>query len=126
MKNNSLFRVGDLLPMLLCAAAALALPVMHVLADDGAAVRVETPKGVETFPLDTDGTVFLDGDNGMAMTLLILDGKARVAEATCPDQLCVHTGWLTHTGDTAACLPSGILITVEGDSAAGGPDAVAR
>lgn len=132
MKNRTksdrspLLRLGDLVPILLCVVIALAIPVWQVLADDGAVLCVTTPKGIERYALGDDGTVMLTGKDGHAMTLLLLDGKARVAEATCPDQVCVHTGWLQHVGDTAACLPAGILITVEGEGNPVAPDAIAR
>lgn len=41
-------------------------------------------------------------------------GRIRVIEATCPDDICVHTGWLTKAGQAAACLPNELLVKVEG------------
>lgn len=126
MKKTRFFCIGDLLPILLCVAATLVLPLMHVFADEASILRVETPQGVQTYALDTDGTIFVDGENDIELTLLILDGKVCVAEANCPDQVCVHTGRLSRDGDTAACVPANILLTVEGENTADGPDAVAR
>ncbi len=125
MKKSALFRIGDLLPVALCLLAAIALPLTAVFAVEADTLRVQTPNGVQTYPLDTDGTIFVNGNNDIGLTILILDGKARVSEADCPDKLCVHTGWLEANGDTAACLPAGVLISVDNRQDSG-VDAVAR
>lgn len=125
MKNSALFRIGDLLPVVLCLLAAIAVPLTALYADAADTLRVQTPSGVQTYPLDTDGTIFVNGDNDIGLTILILDGKACVSETDCPDKLCVHTGWLKTNGDTAACLPAGVLISVDNRQDSG-VDAVAR
>ena len=38
----------------------------------------------------------------------------RFTEADCPDLVCVKTGLLTRPGQVAACLPSGLIIKIEG------------
>jgi hypothetical protein len=43
-------------------------------------------------------------------------GKIRFIEADCPDKVCVHTGWLTKAGQTAACIPNRVLIKIVGES----------
>lgn len=43
-------------------------------------------------------------------------GRIRFAEADCPDDVCVQTGWLTKPGQVAACLPNGVLIKLEGST----------
>ncbi len=34
-------------------------------------------------------------------------------ESDCPDKVCVKTGWLSHPGDIAVCLPNKIIIKLE-------------
>jgi hypothetical protein len=43
-------------------------------------------------------------------------GRIRFEWADCPDNVCVHTGWLTRAGQTAACVPNRSLIKVVGAS----------
>lgn len=43
-------------------------------------------------------------------------GKIRFIESSCPDLICVQTGWLTKPGQVAACLPNGTLIKLEGSA----------
>ena len=54
-------------------------------------------------------------------------GRIRVAEADCPDEVCVHTGWIDGPATPIACVPHGLTVTVarEGDDG-DGLDAVAR
>ncbi len=34
-------------------------------------------------------------------------------ESDCPDKICVKTGWLSHSGEIAVCLPNKIIIKLE-------------
>lgn len=46
-------------------------------------------------------------------TLLIEKGAVAFKEAECSDKVCVNTGKLTKRGDTAACLPAKVVVTIE-------------
>jgi hypothetical protein len=48
-------------------------------------------------------------------TVEIKDGKVRVADADCPDLLCVHTGWREHVGQLIVCLPHYFVVKIVGD-----------
>lgn len=41
-------------------------------------------------------------------------GRIRFLHAECPDQVCVHTGWISRPGQIAVCLPAGVIIRIEG------------
>ena len=43
---------------------------------------------------------------------------ARVAKASCPDKLCVHTGFINTTGQIIACLPGKIYVEIKSDEEA--------
>ena len=54
-------------------------------------------------------------------------GRIRVAEADCPDEVCVHTGWIDGPATPIACVPHGLTVTVAREGGDGdGLDAVAR
>lgn len=42
------------------------------------------------------------------------DGRVRINEADCPDQVCVMTGWLRRNGQISACVPGHVLLKIEG------------
>lgn len=46
--------------------------------------------------------------------ILIENGEIRFEESTCPDKVCVKTGWLTKEGDMAVCLPNQVIVKIEG------------
>ena len=46
-------------------------------------------------------------------------GRIRVAEANCPDQICVRQGWLSNSAAPIACLPHKLVIRLEGGEEAG-------
>lgn len=39
-------------------------------------------------------------------------GKIRFAAADCPDKICVQTGWISHSGEIAACVPGHLILKV--------------
>lgn len=47
----------------------------------------------------------------------IKDGRVRVKEADCPNQICVHTGWLSKPGQISFCAPNNLKVIIKGKSA---------
>ena len=45
--------------------------------------------------------------------LLVEKGCISFIQADCKDKLCIGTGKLSHRGDTAACLPAKVVVTIE-------------
>lgn len=89
-----------------------------------AASAVVTARGsiVRTIPLHIDATYDIDGRLG-PLRLEVAAGRIRVAQAPCPEQHCVHLGWVTRPGAAIACVPGEVVVRVAGD---GGVDAVTR
>ena len=48
--------------------------------------------------------------------ITVKNGAICFSYAECHDDLCVKSGWLTSKGQTAACLPEKIVITIKGNS----------
>ena len=46
--------------------------------------------------------------------LEVRDGRVRFVDSPCVGRLCVHSGWLSRSGQVAACLPNGIVVEVTG------------
>ena len=80
-------------------------------------VHVETPDGTYVYDLNTDVQVEALGPLGVTK-LEIADGRARVTESPCREQICVNAGDLKVSGDWTACLPNRIFIEVTGNEVA--------
>ncbi|MBF0566279.1 MAG: NusG domain II-containing protein [Nitrospirae bacterium] len=57
------------------------------------------------FPIDKDRSVKISH-----MEIEIKDGKVRVADADCPNKLCVKQGWIDR--GAIICLPNRVVISV--------------
>lgn len=48
--------------------------------------------------------------------IVVEHGRVRFEVSDCPDQVCVRTGWISRPGQTAVCLPAGIIIKIVGEA----------
>lgn len=113
-----LFRRGDLL--IAGAALALALGMLiggKLLQRPGKTAVITAPEGEFTLSLDTPVIRVVEGKNGIILTIEVSDGRIRVKDSGCPDQICVNSGWLSSAGQTAACVPAAVAVRVTGDRA---------
>jgi hypothetical protein len=74
-----------------------------IIRQDGVVVG-EVPLGVDQ--------MFWVGD----VEITVKDGAIAFIESDCPNKECIHAGWLNSPGDTAACLPNRVSITLSGES----------
>lgn len=123
MHRERWFRWGDLIPAAIGVGLALLGLLLPLFSAAGDCAVVHTPTEDLRLPLSEDALVTVTGHDGLTVTVAVGNGAVRVEAADCPDQVCVHTGTLSKNGQTAACLPSGVTVTVQSTD---GPDAVAR
>lgn len=65
------------------------------------------------FPPDAEETVAVPGPLGDTV-VEIRGGQARVLSSPCQNQTCVSAGAIRSHGQWTACLPNGVLVSVEG------------
>ena len=46
--------------------------------------------------------------------LQVLDGKIRFVASPCDGKQCIYQGWISHSGEIAACVPNGISVRILG------------
>ena len=63
-------------------------------------------------PLGVEQEVLVAGPIGVNR-VVVAGGEARVMEAPCANQICVHTGSISAPGQWIACLPNRVLVSVE-------------
>ncbi len=79
-----------------------------------------------TYSLEADAVIEIRNPAGVVTnTLTIKDGAAKMTEASCPDQYCLHQKKIRLTGETIVCLPNKVLVSVTGRDASA-LDAVVR
>ncbi len=45
--------------------------------------------------------------------ITIKDGTVSMTYSSCKNQICVHTGAISHTKDSIACLPNKVIVEIE-------------
>jgi len=107
------------------ALVAVAWIVMHRTRGTVAVIQVDG-RVVATVDLRSHEpqTLHIAGVLGPLVIAVDGEGSIRVAEATCTDQICVHTVAARSPGDQIICVPNRMVITVEGEGT--GIDALAQ
>ena len=70
---------------------------------------------LETIRLDTvtDEYIFeVPGEGGASNTICVRPGSIAIISATCPDQICVHQGFISTSLLPITCLPNRLVIRV--------------
>ncbi|HOK42873.1 MAG TPA: NusG domain II-containing protein [Thermoclostridium caenicola] len=114
-------KLGDFFIILLIAASAVFLTFSLRQADTGEKIALIIQDGVvvKQIRLDTlEHTEILEYSGEYPGIIEAEKGRIRFKEATCPDQVCVGTGWISKNGQIAACLPDRILIRITGTGSA--------
>ena len=82
---------------------------MFFLNSDGETVQITVDGELYgEYSLHEDKTIKINETN----VLRIKDGSAKMVEADCPDQICVHQRNISKNGETIICLPNKVVVTV--------------
>ncbi len=107
-RNDILLIVGIVLAALLAAGI-----YWLFIYKEGTTVQVSiNGKVTASFPLDTDTTYTIKTADGGINVLEIKNGAAGIAEANCPDELCVHQKKISHQGENLICLPHKVMVDI--------------
>lgn len=63
-----------------------------------------------SFTLLEEQTIDINDSN----TLIIEENTARMLDADCPDQLCVHQKAISRDGESIICLPNKVVVSIAG------------
>lgn len=106
--------ISGILAISLIAAAAVyfwhGTGTIACVYQDGVLIR-EIPLETVTAPYSFDVT----WENGKKNTITVEPGRICISEAQCPDQICVHTGWISDGITPIVCLPNHLSIRIESD-----------
>lgn len=111
-------RTKVILLLLLAAAAGSAAflllrsggtehPVARVTRDGVLREEIDLNRVEEPYSLTLE-------DGSGTNTVLVEPGRIRIAEADCPDQVCVNQGWISDGTVPIVCLPHRLMIEIVG------------
>lgn len=86
-------------------------------------IRLASPHSAASIRITVDGNEFgvfsLAKDRtipiGDTNVCEIRDGKAHMVSASCPDQICIHQGYIDENGGVITCLPNRVVIQAVGN-----------
>lgn len=110
----SKYRLDIMIVASLLLLSLLALLVMRITREEGAYAEVDIDGNiVGRYSLAVDGTYTLNGGTNV---LTVENGYAYMSDSDCPDHICEITGRVQYVGQTIACRPNFMTITIIGDS----------
>lgn len=107
-----------LLLLALAVAACAAVLLLRPRGTDHPVARITLDGAlVEEIDLERVGEAYaftLDGPGGFSNTILVEEGRIRVSQAGCPDQVCVNQGFISDGATPIVCLPNRLIIQITG------------
>ncbi|MFU0787999.1 MAG: NusG-II domain-containing protein [Enterococcus gilvus] len=120
LAKNSLLRPWDgliiLLLVLLSFAPVVVFSLNRASSSTQEAILSVDGEEIKTFDLSDKSQTYTyryeekDGDYNL---IEVKDGRIRIKEADCGDQICVRRGWIDQSGETIVCLPHKLLIEIK-------------
>lgn len=111
-------KTGDFIIIALVIILAIANIIIFVPKNKGRATAQIIKDGKITHKLTLDRIdkrVEVRDKDKYNILIVAEDGRVRFEEANCPDHVCVDTGWISKPGQSAACVPGGIIINIIGE-----------
>lgn len=124
-KENRLtgrFNVNDIMvAMLIILFSFLPFAVkLNAGVSDNKALIYKEGKVISEISLEKDQKTVIG-----PLAIEVKDNKIRVADADCPNHICVHSGFISEPGQSVVCLPNKMLIEIPASSKNTGYDSVA-
>lgn len=113
---NKAEKWGVLLLLVLCAVAAAVLlrpkqPGTVARISQNGALLMEIDLSELTEPV----TCTVEGENGLFNVIYAERDRIRMESATCPDQICVHQGWIYDSAMPIVCMPNKLVVEIVGE-----------
>ncbi len=117
-KENAVkLKWGDFVVFFIIASVISVMFVLSIPKDDGSPLYAQIIKDGEILYeislSDIEGQEEFSLD-GRDVIIIAEKDRIRFVESDCRDQICVFTGWISHSNQIAACLPNRILVKIIG------------
>lgn len=111
-KKNDILLIGAILVLALTAYVGTSIFQSENTHDAEAVVLVDGEE-YGRFSLNTDVVERIELADGSYNVLVIEDGKADVAEASCPDGICVNHRAVSRQNQSITCLPNKLVVEIQ-------------
>lgn len=104
-----------ILILLILVIASIGFFINHTIHKQPAAIVEISVDGkvTESYPLNQDLDIILQGYGTGTNHLIIQDNHAWITEATCPDKVCIHQGKIQENGQMLVCLPNRLIVQIK-------------
>ncbi|MBQ7921868.1 MAG: NusG domain II-containing protein [Clostridia bacterium] len=107
--------IGDMFVLIFSLLLFVFLAIRPLAAADGNYCILTVGDTKQVCSLTENRTIPVE-NGGYSLRVEICDGTAAIIASDCPDQVCVHTGRISKTGQAAACVPAGVILHITGDT----------
>lgn len=71
-------------------------------------------KQIDLNTVDESYEFTVEGSDGAYNIVSVEHGRIAITEASCPDKICVHTGYISDSTKPITCLPNHLIIKITG------------
>lgn len=97
--------------------SCIATAAIFLYGDSGSVVSIyQNGTLIESIRLDTVTIPYhftVRSENGGYNEILVEPGRICVSDASCPDHVCMNSGWLSNSTVPIVCLPNELVIQLE-------------
>lgn len=111
-----------MIAVLLLVSAVASVFIFRYQINGGVVAVYHHGEQIKRIHLDTVTTPynFMVGDDEHYNVISVERGRICVSEASCPDHICMETGWISDGAIPIVCLPNELVIKVEGGASLDG------
>lgn len=108
MKKNDFLLIGTLF---LIGAFILAFQFSNKKSGEQVVITIDD-KVYKVVNISEDVEIKVELEDGHYNTIQVKDGKVKMLEADCSNQVCVQSSQIEHVGETIVCLPHKVIVKI--------------
>ena len=114
MTKTRILRPADIVLIGLIAAASLLMLRMRPTQAGAAAEIYRDGERCAVIDLRDPARQEFQFDGAIPVTIISENGAIWFESSDCPDQICVHQGWISDGSEPIVCLPNQVIIQITG------------
>ena len=103
--------------LILLILSILSIFFLHKSADKGTIAEIiQDGQCIQTIDLsqvDEPYELTVTGENNASNTIRVEPGRIAITKASCPDKICIQTGYISDSLKPITCLPNHLIIRIQ-------------